>query len=156
MMLLFRGGDSKDDSSGTRDIIDGGPGVNILTGHAGNDYFVLWLDIASGSNEYDVVTNYERGSRSTADKIRIEQPEGVTYSRSGQTIIDGDGTVIVRWVQEDASSLSTAAGSSTNDATTNDTVIYHANETADTGDDWVLMVLEDMTSSLAGSQFDII
>ena len=154
--VIVAGGDSKDESSATRDIIDGGPGVNILTGHAGNDYFVLRLDIASGSNEYDVVTNYVRGSRSTADEIRIEQPEGVTYSRSGQTIIDGDGTVIVRWVQEDASSLSTAAGSSTNDATTNDTVIYHANGTADTGDDWVLMVLEDMTSSLAGSQFDII
>ena len=43
----------------------------------------------------------------------------------------------------------------TNDANVNDTVFWHTNFTADTGDDWILLILEDYTS-FQGSNLDIV
>ena len=65
---------------------------------------------------------------------------------------------------EDASTLSTAArtatnsGTSTNDASIDDIVVYHSNGTANTADDYVLIVLEDNAdiSKVGNTRFDII
>ena len=48
------------------------------------------------------------------------------------------------------------ATGSTNDAAVNDTVIYDTKGTASTADDVVVMVLEDYTTTLSMTQFDVV
>jgi hypothetical protein len=107
--VISAGGTTRDDSTSTQDILDGGPGINILNGHAGNDYYVLRLDAtkpADGADptDYDVVTNFnnnktDRLNNREVDRLQVEQPEGATYivdSNNNTQIIDANGNVIVR------------------------------------------------------------
>lgn len=57
-----------------------------------------------------------------------------------------------------AARTATNSGTSTNDASIDDIVIYHSNGTANTADDYVLIVLEDNAdiSKVGNTRFDII
>ncbi|MGB1118536.1 MAG: VCBS domain-containing protein [Parvibaculales bacterium] len=146
------------------DTLEGDAGkINLMSGAGGKDKFTVRLDIAKPAegadpDDYDVVTDYAATGRGETDRVRFESPSGETYTVNPEStaLLDGGGNAIARWVQEDKSALSTAAGSSTNDAAINDTVIYHTNGTADIGDDYVLMVLEDVTALGNPTQFDIV
>lgn len=146
------------------DTLEGDAGkFNLMSGAGGKDKFTVRLDIAKPAegadpDDYDVVTDYAATGRGETDRVRFESPSGETYTVNPEStaLLDGGGNAIARWVQEDKSALSTAAGSSTNDAAINDTVIYHTNGTADIGDDYVLMVLEDVTALGNPKQFDIV
>ena len=121
------------------DILDGGAGADILTGGAGNDIFVLEVDAPA----MDVVTDFTAG-----DKIRVDVATDPTDLAALKAAANIDWT----------NNTNHATGTRTNDAVTKDTVIYAlgADAALGGGDDVVLMVLEDYTTELTFSDFDII
>jgi Ca2+-binding RTX toxin-like protein len=125
-------------SGGTgNDTLIGGAGADTLTGGAGNDIFVLELTATAA----DAVTDFASG-----DKIRVDTANG-----NETTLTALRDAADIRWTNN-----TNQATGSTNDAGTNDTVIYDTKGTATTADDVVIMVLEDYTSALTMTQFDVV
>jgi len=94
------------------------------------------------ASDLDIVIDFERG-----DKIQVDTPSGA------ETTLEALKTAAnLRWTQDSNYDTRT----STNDPNIDDTVIYDTQGTADTSDDIVLMVLEDYTTALTITDFDII
>ncbi len=137
--LIGGAGDDGLNGGAGNDVLVGNAGADTLTGGAGNDIFVL--DIATTETK-DAVTDFGTGT----DKIRVDTTNGneatLTALRSAANL---------RWTN----TTNEATGSS-NDASTNDTVIYNTKGTANTSDDVIIMVIEDYTTALTISDFDIV
>jgi hypothetical protein len=106
-----------------------------LTGGAGNDVFVL----KTGGK--DAVTDFASG-----DKIRVDTSAG-----NETTLTALRDAANLRWTNN-----TNEATDGTNDALINDTVIYDTKGTASTSDDVVIMVLEDFSTALSITNFDIV
>ncbi|MGC6475269.1 MAG: hypothetical protein ACON41_01350 [Parvibaculales bacterium] len=119
--------------------LSGGAGNDTLTGGLGDDIFVL--DIASTETK-DAVTDFGTGT----DKIRVDTTAG-----NDTTLTALQNAANLRWTND-----TNEATGSTNDASTNDTVIYNTKGTEDTSDDVIIMVLEDYTTALTIDNFEII
>ena len=137
----LNGGNGADTLNGGtgNDILIGGDGADMLTGGAGNDIFVL--DIATTETK-DAVTDFGTGT----DKIRVDTSAG-----NETTLSALQNAANLRWTNN-----TNEATGSTNDAGTNDTVIYNTKGTADTADDVIIMILEDYTTDLTIDNFEII
>ena len=135
------GGEGNDTLKGenNNDTLEGGAGADTLTGGSGNDFFVL--NLGGTSNDLDTVTDF-----SSSDKIRVDTPNG-----NETTLAAIRAAANIRWEKAHA-----ANPDSSNDSGVMDTIIYGTGGTADTGDDIRLMVLEDYTTDLTPTQFDII
>ena len=141
------------------DTLTGGAGYDTLYGDSlygpgGDDIFVLNLD--GGENDLDRVLNFGN-SEGNRDKIQIDADVVAADANVGITLADIMRDANIRWTQD--SNYTPPSGvdaSDTNDANTNDTIIYKTGGTAETTDDIALMVLEDYTEELTPTQFDII
>ena len=107
----------------------------------------------SEAGQYDVVTDFT--STDILDTEANLSVGGVfafvaPSSRIIQDVITRD--TLMSWQNEDASALSTAAGSTTNDAGITDIVIYSGNG----ANAFAIMILEDITFALGTSNFDIV
>ena len=123
------------------DILDGGSGRDTLYGSLGDDIFVLNL---SGTNtDLDMVTDFSAGN----NKIQVDTTNGNESSLAALKTAAN-----IRWTNDSKFS----SNSRTNNSATNDTIIYSTNGTADTSDDFVLMVLEDYNTALTFTDFEIV
>ena len=141
------GGDDYDELEGGagNDILDGGAGNNYLTGGVGDDIFVLSL--SSTGNDFTAVLDFNN-STGNDDKIRVDTTNG-----NESTLAALKAAANIYWTNNsDFSSHS----SGDDDSTVNDTIIYSTAGTADTSDDFALMVLEDYTTELTFADFDIV
>ena len=140
------GGAGDDYLNGGRgdDELDGGAGNDWLYGFFGNDIFVLNLD--GTSNDLDEVEDFNRWSGYN-DKIQVDTDRGSVTSLAALK-----AAANIYWTNNSNFSSS----SYTNNASINDTVIYTTNGTATTSDDFALMVLEDYTTALTFTDFDIV
>jgi len=124
------------------DTLAVGLGKDILIGGDGNDKFVLAVTSTQDS-AYDIVTDFTSG-----DVIRAASIAADIYPTLTELMSDID----IRWTQDS----NHATGTNTNDANTNDTIIYATQGTdSDTTDDVILMVLEDYTTALTISDFEV-
>ena len=134
------------------DTLYGGSGNDELHGGLGNDIFVLNLD---GTNaDLDAVQDFTNRYRpkesrfeSDDDKIRVDTENG------NETTLDE--------LMSSANIYWETAHFTDNPTTSNysrflDTIIYSTNGTADTSDDFALMVLEDYATELTIADFDIV
>ena len=139
-------GDGDDTLTGGagNDRLDGGDGNDILDGGAGDDTFVL--NLSGTSNDLDTVVDFSN-TTGNDDKIRVDTTNGNESSLAALKTAAN-----IYWTNNSNFSSS----SSTNNASINDTVIYTTNGTATTSDDFALMVLEDYTTALTISDFDIV
>ena len=144
---IITGGDGYDslDGEAGNDILDGGAGDNYLTGGVGDDIFVLSL--SSTGNDFTAVLDFSN-STGNDDKIRVDTTNGNESSLAALK-----AAANIYWTNNsDFSSHS----SGDDDSTVNDTIIYSTAGTADTSDDFALMVLEDYTTELTFADFDIV
>ncbi|MEL0072537.1 MAG: hypothetical protein VW981_06660, partial [Rhodobiaceae bacterium] len=121
------------------DVLIGKAGADILNGNAGNDRFVL--ELGSAARGKDAVTDFSSG-----DKIRIDTANG-----NETTLTALQNAADIRWTN-----TTNEATGSTNNASKNDTVIYWKNNTVTTSDDVIVMVLEDYTTALTMTDFEIV
>jgi serralysin len=121
------------------DVLIGLAGGDTFTGGAGNDRFVL--ELGSAARGKDAVTGFASG-----DKIRIDAANG-----NETTLTALQNAADIRWTN-----TTNEATGSTNNAGTNDTVIYWKNNTVTTSDDVIVMVLEDYTTALTMTDFEIV
>ena len=124
---------------GGGDTLNGGSGKDTLEGGLSADKFVL--NLGGTSNDLDTVRDF-----SSSDKIQVDTPNG-----NETTLVAIQAAANIRWEKAHA-----ANPDSTNDSGVMDTIIYGTGGTADTGDDIRLMVLEDYTTDLTPTQFDIV
>ena len=122
-----------DDSNNTltggagNDTLTGGAGKDTLTGGAGDDVFGV-ADSATSAALADIITDFTSG-----DKLAIGSVDKIFF----------------------ANGANVAMGSSTNDGTANDTVIYAANSASTAADtSAVLAVLEDFSTDLTAADFN--
>ena len=135
-------GGSDDDTlsgEGGDDRLEGGSGNDRLDGGAGNDRFVL--ELGSAARAKDAVTDFASG-----DKLRVDTANG-----NETTLTALQNAADIRWTNN-----TNEATGSTNDAAVNDTVIYWKNGTPSNSDDVVIMVLEDYTTALTMTDFEIV
>ena len=120
----------------TRDVLGFGHNADLSSdAGAGNDVFVL----KTGGK--DAVTDFASG-----DKIRVDTSAG-----NETTLTALRDAANLRWTNN-----TNEATGGTNDALINDTVIYDTKGTASTSDDVVIMVLEDFSTALSITNFDIV
>ena len=161
------------------DILIGGAGADILRGgvaplagtpasSAGNDIFVLNLGGVgstyaapkSGNDDRLQITDLDTVVDFTAaDKIRVDADVTAAAANGVATVAEIMEDANILWTQN--SNYTPPANvdvSSTNDAGTNDTIIYRDDNNDDmiSNGDTVLMVLEDYNTELTPTQFDII
>ena len=154
-------------SSGrNNDTLEGGSGADTISGGFGNDIFILNLGGDDSTyaaplddkpnrlqiTDLDTVTDF-----SSIDKIRVDADVTAAAANGVATVAEIMRDANIRWTQD--SNYTPPANvdvSDTNDAGTNDTIIYGTGGTADTSDDTVLMVLEDYNTELTPTQFDIV
>ena len=131
-----------------RDTLWSGYGDDILIGGTGADRFMLDLPPASGQDhvldftpeEGDLIVLRLSG-KSQNHGLSLDQIKDVSE---------------IRWTNDsDAGRKNTAQITVKNDRAVNDTIIYNTKGTADTGDDLIIMVLEDFSTELTLSHFDI-
>ena len=134
---IITGGDGYDDIYGGAgdDILNGRNGHDDLYGGTGDDIFVL--DLGGTSNDLDTVTDF-----ASNDKIRVDTTNG-----NESTLAALKTAANIYWTNN--SDLSGYSSS-------NDTIIYSTAGTADTSDDFALMVLEDYNVALALTDFEIV
>ena len=139
-------GDGDDTLSGGvgNDRLDGGDGNDILDGGAGDDTFVL--NLSGTSNDFTAVLDFSN-TTGNDDKIRVDTTNGNESSLAALK-----AAANIYWTNN--SNFSSSSG--TNNASINDTVIYTTKGTADTSDDFALMMLEDYTTELTFADFDIV
>ena len=138
---LLAGSERKLDWHGSsgNDYIAGGAGNDIFNGGIGNDRFVL--ELGSAARAKDAVTDFASG-----DKLRVDTANG-----NETTLTALQNAADIRWTNN-----TNEATGSTNDAAVNDTVIYWKNGTPSNSDDVVIMVLEDYTTALTMTDFEIV
>ena len=126
------------------DTLSGLGGDDTLTGGAGDDIFVLNL---SGTNtDLDTVVDFSN-STGNDDEIRVDTTNG-----NETTLAALKTAANIYW----EIAHFTDNPKATNDSGVMDTIIYSTAGTADTSDDFALMVLEDYTTALTIADFDII
>ena len=131
------GGAGDDTLNGGRgdDVLSGGMGLDVLEGRRGNDVFVL--NAAGGENDGDVVIDF-RDSDSDTIRIDVADPSAIT------SLADLESLANLRVVEGHIRLPNFPSDS--DQASQNNTAIYHNNDTArNTSDDILLMVLEDFT-----------
>ncbi|MGB0343172.1 MAG: M10 family metallopeptidase C-terminal domain-containing protein [Parvibaculales bacterium] len=121
------------------DVLIGLAGSDTFTGGAGNDRFVL--ELGSAARAKDAVTDFASG-----DKLRVDTANG-----NETTLTALQNAADIRWTND-----TNEATGSTNNAAVNDTVIYWKNGTPSNSDDVVIMVLEDYTTALTMTDFEIV
>ncbi len=129
-----------------KDWLDGQSGNNTLSGGGDTDLFVL--NLGGTSNDLDTVTDFHHG-----DKIRVDTSNGNESSLAALKTAAN-----IYWTNN--SSYIPRGGtdtSPTNARNIRDTIIYNVGRDgrANTGDDIILMVLEDYNSPLTIADFDI-
>jgi VCBS repeat-containing protein len=132
--LIFggAGGDTLNGGGGD-DALIGGGGADTMTGGTGKDWFTLYQGTLLAEQNYrDVITDFTRGT----DKIKVD-----SFGGTDATLNQLLASAKLRIAEEHVTNPSTS-----NSATTRDTVIYNTLGTADTADDVVLMVVEDTVS----------
>ena len=129
------------------DTLYGGAGIDMLVGGTGDDIFVL--NLGGTSNDLDTVRDFVDGN----NKIRVDTTNG-----NESNLADLKTAANIYWTNDNDDSFETLVGyrSGFNDASINDTIIYSTNGTADTSDDFALMVLEDYATALTIADFDIV
>ena len=147
--------DNDTGSFGSRDRIGSGA-KNVLgaassegadyNGAAGNDVFVLDLSV-NGAGKYDVVTDFTSG-----DKIRVDTANG---SEASVAAVKSAAKLSI------VNNANYNTGETTNNSGAFDTVITYLGAdgvTGGTGDnaDYVVMVLEDYSTALSITNFDIV
>ena len=127
------------------DTLDGGQGRDQLTGGAGRDIFILNISDTSGSGG-DLVTDFTRGS----DLIRILTGDDFIYeSHAALEDVLFDLNIGIKRRQD-------------NDGAPQDTALYDLgtngvlDETAQSADDRLLMLLEGVTDELSLYDFDLL
>ena len=137
---IITGGDGYDDIYGGAgdDILNGRNGHDDLYGGGGDDIFVL--DLGGTSNDLDTVTDFSN-STGNNDKIQVDTTNG-----NESSLATLKTAANIYWTND-----SNLRGSSSND-----TIIYSTAGTADTSDDFALMVLEDYNVALALTDFEIV
>ena len=140
-LIIGSGANERLDGGDGDDILDGGDGVDLLiggvgadtlTGGGGEDWFTLYQGTrAAGVDQLDVVTDFTKGE----DKIHIDDLGGAS-----STLAELLASTSLRIASEHRIT------GTTNDASILDTVIYATKGTADTADDVVLMVVEDVSA----------
>ena len=126
------------------DKLYGGAGNDILGGSRGDDIFVL--NVSGTSNDLDTVTDFSN-STGNNDKIQVDTTNGNETSLAALKTAANIYWEIAHF---------TDTPKTTNDSGIMDTIIYSTNGTADTSDDFALMVLEEYTTALTISDFDIV
>ena len=129
--LYGEAGDDRLDGGAGDDTLNGGAGEDLLVGYDGDDTFVLNLD--GTSNDLDTVTDFSN-STGNDDKIQVDTTNGNESSLAALKTAAN-----IYWTNNSYS-----------------TIIYSTNGTADTSDDFALMVLDDYTTALTIADFDII
>lgn len=138
-----RGGDDLILSGSGVDILAGGSGRDIIAGGEGVDTFVLYQESdVVGGRDLDIVLDFTLGD----DLIRLEAVLDDT-----PTLEELQASANIRWEQRHVET-----DTQYNDNAALDTVIYSTEGTLQTGDDIMLMVLEDFTDELTLAQFDIV
>ena len=119
------------------DVLNGGPGADTMTGDGGNDTFALEITLS----DKDIVTDFAKG-----DKIGVDTTAGTE-----STLVALKAAADIDWVN----TANHDTGTTTNDASSNDTVISDTQGTTNTADDVVIMVLEDYTTTLVIGDFSV-
>ena len=145
VMLGGYGDDTLSGGAGN-DLIFGNLGNDTISGGAGDDIFFVLNFISSTSNDLDTVTDFSN-STGNNDKIQVDTTNGNESSLAALKTAAN-----IRW----EIAHFTDNPKATNDSGVMDTIIYSTAGTADTSDDFVLMVLEDYTTALAFTDFDIV
>ena len=129
------------------DTLYGGAGIDMLVGGTGDDIFVL--NLGGTSNDLDTVRDFVDGN----NKIRVDTTNG-----NESNLADLKTAANIYWTNDNDSDFTHLVGfrSRFNDVSINDTIIYSTNGTADTSDDFALMVLEDYATALTIADFDIV
>ncbi|MGI9440318.1 MAG: cadherin-like domain-containing protein [Parvibaculales bacterium] len=143
---VLTGGAGNDTLTGLAgdDTLTGGAGNDILDGGAGDDIFVLNL---SGTNtDLDTVVDFSNTTGNN-DEIRVDTTNG-----NETTLAALQTAANIRW----EIAHFTDNPKATNNSAVMDTIIYSTAGTADTSDDFALMVLEDYNTALTFTDFDII
>ena len=131
---ILRTGGGNDTLIGGRgnDLLDGGAGADTLTGGADDDIFVL--ELADGARAADVVKDFGTGD----NKIRVDTT-------------DGDEATLAELKSAANIGIKTEGGN---------TLIYYLGTADDsvlgTGDDELVMTLEDYTTNLTFTDFEIV
>jgi Ca2+-binding RTX toxin-like protein len=138
--LTGSGNDDELTGDNQNNVLTGGAGADTLTGGRDDDNFILEL----ADRAEDIITDFGTGS----DKLRVETSATITdlaTLKSGANIA---------WTNNSNHSST----SSTNDAAINDTIIswWGSDEMFGTSDDEIVMVLEDYTTDLVYTDFDIV
>jgi Ca2+-binding RTX toxin-like protein len=138
--LTGSGNDDELTGDNQHNVLTGGAGADKLTGGRDDDNFILEL----ADRAEDIITDFGTGS----DKLRVETSATITdlaTLKSGANIA---------WTNNSNHSST----SSTNDAAINDTIIswWGSDEMFGTSDDEIVMVLEDYTTDLVYTDFDIV
>ncbi|MBT5518708.1 MAG: hypothetical protein HOK33_07195 [Rhodobiaceae bacterium] len=138
--LTGSGNDDELTGDNQNNVLTGGAGADTLTGGREDDNFILEL----ADRAEDIITDFGTGS----DKLRVETSATITdlaTLKSGANIA---------WTNNSNHSST----SSTNDAAINDTIIswWGSDEMFGTSDDEIVMVLEDYTTDLVYTDFDIV
>jgi Ca2+-binding RTX toxin-like protein len=138
--LTGSGNDDELTGDNQNNVLTGGAGADKLTGGRDDDNFILEL----ADRAEDIITDFGTGS----DKLRVETSATITdlaTLKSGANIA---------WTNNSNHSST----SSTNDAAINDTIIswWGSDEMFGTSDDEIVMVLEDYTTDLVYTDFDIV
>lgn len=138
--LTGSGNDDELTGDNQNNVLTGGAGADKLTGGREDDNFILEL----ADRAEDIITDFGTGS----DKLRVETSATITdlaTLKSGANIA---------WTNNSNHSST----SSTNDAAINDTIIswWGSDEMFGTSDDEIVMVLEDYTTDLVYTDFDIV
>ena len=133
------GGDGRDrlDGGDGDDTLYGGAGNDSLYGGAGNDTFVL--NLGGRSADRNAVRDFSN-STGNNDKIQVDTTNG-----NETTLAALKAAANIRW---EIDLISTYYS--------NDTFIYSTKGTADTSDDFILMVLDDYNTELTIADFDIV
>ena len=137
-------GDDTLSGGGNNDRLIGGAGNDILAGNSGDDVFVL--NVSGTSNDLDTVTDFSN-STGNNDKIQVDTTNGNESSLAALKTAANIYWEIAHFTDTPKTS---------NDSGIMDTIIYSTNGTADTSDDFALMVLEEYTTALAFTDFEIV
>ena len=137
-------GNDRLEGGGNNDRLIGGAGNDILVGDNADDVFVL--NVSGTSNDLDTVTDFSN-STGNNDKIQVDTTNGNESSLAALKTAANIYWEIAHFTDTPKTS---------NDSGIMDTIIYSTNGTADTSDDFTLMVLEDYNVALALTDFDIV
>ena len=137
---------------GNADVLDGGAGADTLTGGAGADKFVL----ETANKAKDAVTDFTSG-----DRIRVDVTDTQLTTINAASGAAAKLTALKTALNIDWTNTSNETTGASNDASTNDTVIYDLgadNTLGGSGSnaDTISMVLEDTTTALVIGDFEII